>query len=252
MIELAAQAGIAALGSYLTGSVDKAVAKANNMLSHVRAGASNKVRDASNAFSLARFTQAAQLQAMSNKRVTQDLGEALTAANVNYARQKDVLAKSSFEDSIAEAEELGRQAAEAAAFGIGGDAVDVISGTTALKQARAEEDATRMRDQFDSDFSAAKGNMVLQAMTGLDNSTIFADLDYGIDVAQTQAVPSPMRSAIMAGLQHGGAQLLAQAGTDLYKKYSGRGPTQGTGIKMSKGGKPFQFLSGSDGFSIGI
>lgn len=216
---LAAQAGLAAFGSWLSGSASAGIAKANNRLSAARAEASNKVRDAGNAFNLARFEQAVQLQAIGNRRRTEDLGDALAAAETNYARQKDLMVRGSFEDSIREAEEAGRQAAEAAAFGIGGDAVDVISGTTALRTARAEEDAQRAAGQMQYDFRAAKGNMILQTMTGLDNSSILADVDYAIDVGRQEYVANPWRQAVMSGLMNGGAEAIAQVGTKAWNRY---------------------------------
>lgn len=221
---LAAQAGMAAFGGWVSGSASAGIARANNRLSAARAEASNKVRDAGNAFNLARFEQAVQLQAIGNRRRTEDLGDALAAAETNYARQKDLLTRGSFEDSIREAEEAGRQAAEAAAFGIGGDAVDVISGTTALRTARAQEDAARANTQMEWDFRAAKGNMILQAMTGLDNSSILADVDYAIDVGRQEYVANPWKQAIVAGLTNGGGQALTMAGTDAWKKYAMKPP----------------------------
>lgn len=216
---LAAQAGMAAFGSWLSGSAAKGIAQANNRLSAARAAASNKVRDAANGFNLAKFEQAVQLQALGNKRRMLDLGDALAAAETNYARQKDLTARASFEDSIREAEEAGRQAAEAAAFGIGGDAVDVISGTTALRTARAQEDMARADAQAAWDFRAAKGNMILQTITGIDNSSILADVDYAIDVGRQEYVPNPWQQALVAGLTNGGAQALAQAGTSAWNRY---------------------------------
>lgn len=227
---LAAQGALAAFGTYLGASSQKYITRAQNSVREAEAKAQNKVRDASNAFNLAVFEQRVQLQALGNRRITQDLGDALAAAATNYGRQKDLELRASFEDNLREAEEAGRQAAEAAASGVGGDAVDVISGTTRLREARAYEDAQRASAQGAFDYAAVRGNMVLQAITGLDTSNILADVDYGISVAQKQAEPNVGLQTFMSFMSNGGAQALAGYGTQLYNSWS----------------KPTPALSGSD------
>jgi hypothetical protein len=214
------QAGIGGASSFLNSSAEKYINRAQNSVRRAEADAQNRVRDASNGFNLAVFERNVQMQALANKRRSQDLGDALTATATNVARQKDLALRGSFEDNLKEAEEYGAQAAAAAAAGVGGDAVDVISGTTRLRQARAFEDAERAREQGDVDYAAARGNLVLQAMSGLDAQSIFADFDYGINVAEQKAGPNRFMSVLDGTLKSGGLQAAAGA----YGEYFGTKP----------------------------
>lgn len=225
LILAGANAALAALGA----SSQNQITEAGNRVRRAQADASNRVRDAGNGFNLARTTQARQLQVLNNNRITADMGAGLESQARNYARQKDLQARGSFEDNIREAEVMGEQAALAALGGAGGDAVDVVSGTTALRNARAEEEQRRNYAQSDFDYAYTRGAIVTQALSGLDGSTILDDIDYGIDVAQIGAKTSVFGTALSSFVQSGGLQALA--GTDFGSLFKAKPAVGGNGFR---------------------
>lgn len=228
----AANGALSAFGAWLSAGTNVKITDARNSVFRAQAAAENRVRDARNAFSLARSTAARQQQATNNSRLLTNLGAGLEEQARNFARAKDLSLRGSFEDNIREAETAGEQAAMAAFGGVQGDAVDVISGTTALRQARAYEEAKRYGQQADFDYRYSRMAMVNAAISGMDNTTILDDVDYGISIARQDYAPSAGAAAFNAFLGNGGGQALASyAGQGWGSLFKTTGSTGGSGFK---------------------
>lgn len=95
----------------------------------------------------------------------------------NIARNIDAKANGDIQQQIALAEELGRSATMAGAAGVGGSSVDVFNNTVRLRAAMNQDQNDRA---FHADKYAAEqdhGNMLYEAVAGLDNNQYRANLD---------------------------------------------------------------------------
>lgn len=228
----AAMGALSALGAWLSAGTNAKITAARNSVYAAQAKAENLVRDASNAFSFARSNVARQQQALANTRITENLGRNLEEQVRNYSRQKDMTARASFEDQIREAETAGEQAALAAFSGVGGDAVDVVSGTTALRAARAEEEVRRYSELADADYRYARTSMVNSAISGMDNTTIMDDIDYGISVARQDFAPRAGSAAFNAFMSNGGGEALMSWGAKSFDSlFKAKPQTGGSGFR---------------------
>lgn len=240
----AAQAALSVIGARGEGKI----VDARNRVFAAQAAAENTVRDAGNAFSLARSTAARAQQALNNNRALTNLGSGLEEQARNYARQRDMETRASFEDQIREAELSGEQAAMAAFSGVGGDAVDVVSGTTALRAARAEEEAKRYAATEAYDYRYARGAMIQSAISGLDGNAILDDLDYSTSLARQDQKPNALMAGLGTFIGNGGAASLAQMGQSAWgSMFKAQAPVGGSGFRApgaleSSGSYSFSFL----------
>lgn len=190
------------------GYVAKAQAKAQTTVNAANAYASNLVRAANNELgskvgSLARYNQS-----VNNQRALDNTGSAIEAVTVNYRRAKDSALQDDFESQIRFAEQMGAQAAAGALSGLQGGVVDVINGTTALRQSRVNQRVLDSAGQQDADAKARLRHTALAGWDSLDTSSINENMDYNINVAEKVTRSGNLFTDIMGGQSN---QTLASA-----------------------------------------
>lgn len=185
----------------LSGAATRYQIKAANILGKAKADASNRVRTANNELEAASSSLSRWVQSVNNNRTLKAGGESLEALTVNVLRQRDAEARASFSSRIRDAEQQGGAMAAQAAAGVAGATTDMVNGSTALRMSIMREQEGQYQD-FAAYDSARKGAAIFsQMMGGLDNSLIFAALDYGKDVYTEQQAPSIGQSFLQGALK---------------------------------------------------
>lgn len=179
----AASAAMQFVGGYAKASLANAQVDIQNKVSRANAANANKVRAASNENVAAQGDLARFVQAENNRRQLEADGQTLEAHVVNYLRQSDRGAVSSFMESIQAAEAEGAAAAAQAASGVTGSVGDMVNGAMALRRAMAEQLASDEKDMRAFDFKVRHGQLMSQMVGGLDNSIVFDALDLNRDTA---------------------------------------------------------------------
>jgi hypothetical protein len=96
----------------------------------------------------------------------------------NISRNIDAKTNNDIQGQIALAEEMGASSTMAAAAGVGGSTMEAYNSTVRLRAAMGKEQGDRA---FNADLYAAnqdKGNILVDAVAGLDNNQYRANLDY--------------------------------------------------------------------------
>lgn len=161
-----------------------ASAKGNNLISDTNAQEGNRVKLAENAASAAQGNLARFTQSVNNNRALDAGGRALEALTVNSLRGGDAALRGSFSDDIRSAEAMGHMAASAAVAGAGGNVVDSVNQSTALRDSIVRQSVTDNAGSATYDVSRRAGNIMSQVVGGLDDSIILDHMDYNVQVAQ--------------------------------------------------------------------
>lgn len=115
---------------------------------------------------------------LGNRRAMDAAGKNITAITENIGRNLDAASAGTFQGRIAAAEELGANAALAAAAGAGGSSVDSYNQTVRLNNAMQEEQRARGINSDNINASNSRGDVLTETVAGLDNSPYFAEQDY--------------------------------------------------------------------------
>lgn len=231
----------AVAGAISGADAESAVASANQRSSETTATSKNRARMWSNYNTIAQNNLGRFVQSINNNRKLAAAGQSLGTQVTNYRRQKDVLLNSGFEQSIAEAEQLGSQHASAAVAGIGGSVADNINSATILRQDRIKGQAAAAENAMDFDFRQGQSAIVQNAIDGLDNKTVFDNLDNNIDVALKYASPTWFGKF----LGNGGIGTLSNAGQTIFSTSGSSGKMGGNGVASNS----YEFNSGVGGFT---
>jgi hypothetical protein len=178
--------GIKAIMGLSAGITEQGQVDANNIVSAANAWASNLVRAANNTAKGSRASLQRFNQSVNNQRALDNMGSSMEAAAVNYRRARDSRTNDNFEKQIAYSEQAGAQAAASALSGLTGGVADLVAGTTALRKSRLQQRFNDATKQGDYDAAQRQQQIFQAGWDSLDSSEIAADLDYSIDVAQTQ------------------------------------------------------------------
>lgn len=171
-------------GALLGHGATNALTRANNRLSEINARTSNATRQASNAAAAAEGNLARYVQSVNNNRALEAGGSAQEALLVNYLRGRDRQTAGNFSDDIRSAEQAGHSAAAAALAGVDGNVVDMVNGSTALRDSIVRQSVEERQSAQAYDVSRRAGNIASQMVAGLDNSIILDRLDYNVDYAK--------------------------------------------------------------------
>jgi len=176
-----------AVAGYFGNMASQAQADADNRLSIVNRDAKTLVRGAQNAFAAAKGSLNRWTQSVNNNRRLDAGGRALEDNMVNFQRNNDNMTARGFSDQIKMAEQIGQQAASAAAAGVSGGVVDMIDTTTALKHSIVNEQVKASGETAAFDAAHRAGSIAMETMQGLDGSIILDSLDYNREYAQKTA-----------------------------------------------------------------
>lgn len=228
-------AGMAAVGAVAGGLKDQADAKIAKITEKSNTLAMNKTRQANNKLSAAKGTLNRYLQARSNQVHLQNAGAQIDSFTTNVARFQEASTTGSLERRLQVAEEAGAFAAQQGATGMGGGTLQMLSKTTALRQARGEQQIARAEKQQLFDIDQQKKAAIDSMVLGLDNTQVIDDVNLAEYQARNIHVPSSgeiFGNAAMTFMQAyaqygGGAGSKAPAGAGTYGQ---------TGIKVNTAG----------------
>lgn len=182
--------GLQALQGIAAGSANRSATRVRNTLRQAEVYSANTIRAARNENSAAQAQLGRFNQNLANNRVVEDTASVMEANAANYLRARDGQIEDSLDDQIAFAEQAGAQAAAGAASGLVGGVVDMVASTTALRRSRIEGAQTQRLKEFEYDQKVNQKQTLLQGLSAMDNSTILADIDYGIDTFMAEKSPS--------------------------------------------------------------
>lgn len=177
----------AAVQGWLGNQLPKAQAKIDSRLSAVNATASNQVNRAKNVERMAHNNLSRYVQAVNNNRLLDDGGDAYTANLVNGLRVMDSEVNNALLSDVRVLEEMGAASASQAAVGVGGQVVDMINSTTALRSSISRELARQSADSARYDVATRSQSIMSQMAGGLDASLIIDGLDTSQAYAQKTA-----------------------------------------------------------------
>lgn len=110
------------------------------------------------------------ITAMNNNKRLKAGGDAWAAAQQNRTRNKEAAENQSLEARIAEAEQSGAYAANAASKGQGGSAVAIIDMAMELRNSRAAQSRKQAEGYIDYDTTKQLAGIMSQTIDGLDQS----------------------------------------------------------------------------------
>lgn len=180
----------AGLMGWLGNQTAKAQAEIDSKLSVVNAAATNQVNRARNVEITARNSLSRYVQSVNNNRHLDDAGDAFTANLVNGLRSMDAEVNKSLLADVRTLEEFGAASASQAAVGAGGQVVDMINSTTALRSSISRELSRQSVDAARYDVATRSQSIMSQMAGGLDGSLIMDQLDQSRAYSQKRTAPS--------------------------------------------------------------
>jgi hypothetical protein len=203
---------------YKNAQAGRQVAASNLRVEQAEAGFNDQLQAAGNNLEAQQAGLARYMQSLDNTRQLEALGEATAVDLQNSAREVDFFTRGSLEDSIAAAEQTGAQLAQAAFAGQSGSTVDAINSSTALRRARARQQAEDYQGFSSYDAAQRRIRTAEQVIAGLDQSIILENFDLSRRRAPTQKVTqSPWVAGLLSGLstasQYSGAFKIGRAPT---------------------------------------
>ena len=199
MAAMIAMMALQAVQGLSAGYSAQQAANRQTVINKANAEAANLVRGARNELTVVKGRQARANQAENNNRTLYQGGRAVEAAATNYRRVRDSAITDDFESQIRLAEQAGAAVASQAMAGAGGSVVDMVNGTTALRNSRIQQaQGERMKA---GDYDAAQNAKDIQRATiqSLDRSSIIDELDYNVDLAQEVHRSGNLFTDVMGG-----------------------------------------------------
>lgn len=195
-----AAAAVAVVKSASDTNAANSNAKAANTAEEAQANATNSVTASRNLVEGARGRLARANQVTSNNRVIAAGAKASEVSAVNYIRMRDSATAGNFEEQIKMAEQAGAAHAQQALSGVGGSVVDLVNGTTSLRNARWQAAADQRMKQGDYDAGQQQGEIKRSTIQSLDSSSIIDDLDYNQVAARIRPIKDGTFDMILAGV----------------------------------------------------
>lgn len=187
-------AGLSAIGSLAQGWATAGIASAQAAASKRITAANNKATAAINSRNEVLTGIQRWQQQVRNKRVLTKVENDQESSEVNYQRQMDMRTQQGFAMNIKAAEQSGRQQAAAAASGVTGSVVDVIDGTSVLRQHIAQKAFDTTNSQLSYDHQRQQTSQRLADLDQMDYSII---LDNNVLQDYTQTVQQ--RTSVLPG-----------------------------------------------------
>lgn len=184
MTAMLAMMGLQAVMGLSGGYSAQQAANRQTVINRANAEAANLVRGARNELTVVRGRQARANQAENNNRTLYQGGRAVEAAAINYRRMRDSAITDDFESQIRLAEQAGASVDSQAMAGAGGSVVDMVNGTTALRNSRIQQAQSERMKAADYDASQNVKDIQRATLQSLDRSSIIDELDYNVDLAQ--------------------------------------------------------------------
>lgn len=177
----------ASLGlSLLSGAAQRSAQRAQNIVLNAQAAAENKIREGRNQEVAAYDALDKWVTSENNRRAARAGGEAFNAAQQTLARTQDSFARDSLERQIANAEQAGAFAANAAQSGTRGSSMSVIAYTIRAQQERQAQYAKGNQNFMSYDQLRQMAGIQQQTLEGLEIAGGAAGLDRGITLSEAR------------------------------------------------------------------
>lgn len=137
-----------------------------------------ELRRARNKVAASQNSLAATVRSINNDRLLEVAGKQFNALGSTLSRQRDAAAGNRFEQSIRFAETEGAMAAQRAASGVGGTAVEASGLAMAFQQARLTLNAERTENYVTYNTMAQMAGIVPAALGSRDQSPMGGNIDY--------------------------------------------------------------------------
>lgn len=201
MIQFAVMAVMAIAKGVAARKKRKAIARQKEFENEKRKG-QERVRVAGNEFKAAEAGLNRFAQSLNNQKRLEAGGKAQSALLENAARGREAEQVGNFERTIRSSEDMGNNAARAAASGSYGSVVDMIAVSTALRDDRIEGQLERNRVYKDRDTARRASEIMTQTAGNLDNRSIYESLDYGFYMPDDRPNgPSVLGAAIQGAVE---------------------------------------------------
>jgi hypothetical protein len=174
--------------SLISGEASRDAQRASNIVADATAAAKNKIREGRNQEAAAQGNLARYMQQENNKRRMNAAANQEAAMKMTLVRSLDSQAAGSLESQIANAEQAGAYAANAALSGTLGVASDLIDETARLQRARSTFYRERTNGQANYDAMQQIAGVIPQASSGLDVTSYNDGIDYSVDLSNAQPV----------------------------------------------------------------
>ncbi len=199
-------AGIAVVGllvsvaGIVSGSRDRKYAAAKDReLRAANASAANITREGNNIASQARGNLARWVQSVNNNKVLTSGGHSIEEAQVNYRRHQDTLNYGSFSQQIQAAEQLGTAAASRAMSG-NHVVANMVGASTSLRGSIMAQQLTNRNKMMEYDHVRRVTHMQSQMIGGLDQTSIFDNIDLAKDVTIQETAGTAIPVQQLGGL----------------------------------------------------
>lgn len=203
-----------AIAGWFGNMATTAQAKANNRISEANRDANNSVRVAGNAAKAASGSLDRWVQSLNNNRRLDSGAKAMESLVVNATRMNDSNVNRNLSASIRSAEQAGMQAASAAFSGVGGNAVDTINTSVALRDSIVHEQIMQTQEMASYDVARRAGNIMSQTIGGLDNTLIRENFDFQRSYAQYTPTISPFAAAVRGAFPYAKDAMGTMSGND--------------------------------------
>lgn len=151
-------------------------------IQNANADAQNIVRGANNELRRANFSLAATMRQINNQRIARAASDQADAVTTTSIRAQNAFQAGRLDAGLREAEQLGAQAAQAAASGVGGGSVDAVRATLQLRNARLQEAAMQQGDAQQYDLIRQRAGIIEKGI----QSTDLRPMSMGLDFSQSQ------------------------------------------------------------------
>lgn len=186
---------------WLGNQTGKAQAEIDTRLSAVNAAATNQVKRAQNLEGMAKTSLSRYVQSVNNNLTLDDGGDAFTANLVSGLRMMDSEVNQKILNDVKTLEEFGAASASQAAVGAGGQVVDMINSTTALRSSISRELQRQSGEVAAFEVGQRSKSIMSQMVGGLDSSLILDSIDTSQAVAQRKYAPSNGQAIFSSVLQ---------------------------------------------------
>ncbi|MFM0131767.1 hypothetical protein [Paraburkholderia sediminicola] len=170
-------------------TLDKANVDASNLLATTNADNANMLRYAGNGFLIAQANLANTQRSIGNNQKADAIGSQYGNQQTNIQRQFDSMNRGSLEQQINNAATLGAMQADASARGVGGGSAAIMRNTMLQTQGRQRTQQADKQASMTFDAHLASVGIMRNMVFSQDQSQTVANLDYGVNIAQTQLEP---------------------------------------------------------------
>lgn len=145
------------------------------------ADAANLVRGANNELRRANLTLAQTMRIINNQRIARAMSDQADAVTSTGIRAQDAFKAGRLDAGLRETEQLGAQAAQAAASGTYGGSVDAVRATLQLRNARLQEAAEAQGAVGQYDLIRQRAGIIERGIQSQDLRPMSAGLDFSVN-----------------------------------------------------------------------